>query len=74
MSTHNIPFQYKKENHPKSAAMEFFIKRAPERVQNSRSKRAISVRATEGLLYFHLLLIQLYSHHFKGPKKQFHMS
>ena len=54
MCTHNIPFSiYKKKitlNYPKSAAMGFFP-RAQERVRNSRGKRAISVRATEVLLY-----------------------
>ena len=37
-------------NYPKSAAMEFFLG-TQERVRNSRGKRAISVRATEVLLY-----------------------
>ena len=32
--------------------MEFFSKGPQERVRNSRGKRAISVRATEVLLYF----------------------
>ena len=36
-------------NYSKSAAMGFF-QRTQERVQNSRGKRAISVRATEVLL------------------------
>ena len=38
-------------NYPKSAAMDFF-QRTQERVRNSRGKRAIRVRATEGRLYF----------------------
>ena len=37
-------------NYPESAAMEFF-QGTQERVRNSRGKRAISVRATEVLLY-----------------------
>ena len=37
-------------NYPKSAALEF-SKGAQKRVRNSHGKRAISVRATEGLLY-----------------------
>ena len=36
-------------NYPKYAAMKFF-QGTQERVRNSRGKRAISVRATEGLL------------------------
>ena len=55
MSTHNIPFSIKKKkkitlNYPKSAAMRFF-QGTQERVRNSHGKRAISVRATEVLLY-----------------------
>ena len=38
-------------NYPKSAAMFFFLQLTQERVRNSRGKRAISVRATEVLLY-----------------------
>ena len=37
-------------NYPKSAAKGFFLG-TQERVRNSRGKRAISVRATEVLLY-----------------------
>ena len=37
-------------NYPKSAAM-FFFQGTQELVRNSRGKRAISVRATEVLLY-----------------------
>ena len=37
-------------NYPISAAVVFFLC-TEERVQNSRGKRATSVRATEGLLY-----------------------
>ena len=53
-SEHRIyHFQYKLKiplNYPKSAAMGFFAG-TQERVQNSRGKRAISVRAIEVLLY-----------------------
>ena len=61
MSTNNIPCQYKKENHSKSsksADMGFFFKDAQESVRISCGKRAISVRATEGLLcqFYHDLL------------------
>ena len=38
-------------NYPKSAAMRFFPQGIQERVRNSRGKRAIRVRTTEGLLY-----------------------
>ena len=41
-------------NYPKSAAMGFF-QGTQERVLNNRGKRAISVRATEGLLLFKML-------------------
>ena len=37
-------------NYPKSAAMGFFFQGTQVRVQNSRGKRAISVRAIEVLL------------------------
>ena len=55
MSTHNIPFSiYKKENHPKLSQIcmgwDFFLG-TREHVRNSRGKQAISVRATEVLLY-----------------------
>ena len=61
MSTHTIPFSIyiKKKiarNCPKSAAMGFF-QGTQERVRNSRSKRAISVRATEVRLYVHEVLV-----------------
>ena len=56
MSIQIYPFQciHKKKislNYPKSAAMGFSLG-TQRRVRNSRGKRAISVRATEGLLYF----------------------
>ena len=38
-------------NYHKSAAMGFLFQGTQEPVRNSRGKRAISVRATEGLLY-----------------------
>ena len=38
-------------NYRKSAAMGFLCQATQERVHNSRGKRAISVRATEVLLY-----------------------
>ena len=39
-------------NYLKSAAMGFLFQGTQERVRNSHGKRAISVRATEVLLYF----------------------
>ena len=51
--TQYIVFYIKKKitlNYPKSAAKEYFLG-TQERVRNSRGKRAISVRATEVLLY-----------------------
>ena len=66
MTTHNIPLSIfiKKFtlNYLKSAAMGFF-QGTQERVRNSRGKQAISVRATEVLLYiFHFIfLIHKYS-------------
>ena len=39
-------------NYPKSAAKRFFLG-SQERVRNSHGKRAISVRATEILVYIH---------------------
>ena len=55
MSTHNIPFSNIKKRKsrqiiPKFETKELF-QRTQERVRNSRGKRAISVRATEVLLY-----------------------
>ena len=48
-STHTIPFSImKKKRKLPSAAMEFF-QGTQERVRNSRGKRVISVRATDGL-------------------------
>ena len=37
-------------NYSKSAAMGFFFQGTQEQVRNSRGKRAISLRVTEGLL------------------------
>ena len=59
MNTHNIHFQYKNENHTilsQSAAKGFFFLGTQERVRNSHGKRAISVRATEILLYMVLMV------------------
>ena len=54
MSTHIIPFSIQKRkvtlNYLKSASMGF-SQGTRERVRNSRGRRAISVRATEILLY-----------------------
>ena len=58
MSTHNIQhtiFKIKKKNHPKlsihiSAVVGIF-QGTQEEVRNSHGRRAISVRATEVLLY-----------------------
>ena len=53
-------------NYPKSSAMGFFFQGTQEQVRNSRGKRAISVRATEVLLYIvqgiYLLYIGCSSH------------
>ena len=51
---HTIIIIKKKENHPKwsKIALECFWLGTQQRVRNIRGKRAISVRATEGLLYF----------------------
>ena len=38
-------------NYPESLAMRFFFKGTQESVRNNRVKQAISVRATEVLLY-----------------------
>ena len=55
MRTNNIIFfSIKKKitlNYPKSVVIGFFFQLSQERVRNSRGKRAISVQATEGLLY-----------------------
>ena len=45
----------------KSAAMGFFFQETQERVQNSRGKRAIGIRAAENLLYtFHVAFMNVY--------------
>ena len=47
-------FNIKKENHPKLfqiSSYMFLFQGSQERVRNNRGKRAISVRATEVLLY-----------------------
>ena len=67
MNTHNIPFSNIKKKItliiPKSLAKGFFLG-TQERVRNSRGKRAISVRATEALLYFAFYIFQLFIHLF----------
>ena len=58
MSTYNIPFQDKKENHPKLSQIcnyVYLFLGFQERVRNSHGKRAISVRAIEVLLYGDLI-------------------
>ena len=58
MSTHNIPFSIQNKkitlHYPKSAAKEFSLG-TQERFRNRGGKRAISVRATEVLLYMDVL-------------------
>ena len=55
MRTMNIPLSiYKKKislNYPKSAAMGVLVR-------NSRGKRTISVRSTEGLLYIDFVFLE----------------
>ena len=55
INKHNIPFSIEKKkitlNYPKLAVMRFFSQGTQERVRNSSGKRAISVRATEVLLF-----------------------
>ena len=55
MSTHNIPFQYKKKkitlNHNQSEAIGF-CQGTQERVRNRSCKRSICVRSIEVLLYY----------------------
>ena len=58
MYTRHTIFTIKKKislDYPKSAAMDFFLE-TQERIRNSRGKRAISVRATEVLLYIGMYL------------------
>ena len=47
--------------YPKTAAMGFLFQGTQERVRNSLSKRAISVRATEVLLYLFSLKVTYFS-------------
>ena len=57
MCTHNISFQYVKENHAKFfqiCSHGMFFQGTQERVRNSQDKRAIRVRATEVLLHVFL--------------------
>ena len=58
MSTHNIPFSTYKRKSPliiQNLQLWDSFQGAQERVRNSRGKRAISVRATEVLLYMAFL-------------------
>ena len=60
MSTHNIPFSTYKRNLPliiPNLQLWDSFQGAQKRVRNSRGKRAISVRATEVLLYLPLMCI-----------------
>ena len=51
MNTHNIPFPIQNEKIYRNLQPREFLQGTQERVRNSRGKRAISVRATEVLLY-----------------------
>ena len=54
-------FNIKKENNPKLSQIcssGFLFQRTQERVRNSHGKRAISVRATEVLLYFDVSILK----------------
>ena len=56
MSTHSIPFSILKKS-PKlipNVQLWDFFQGTQERVRNSHGKRAISVQATEILLYFYI--------------------
>ena len=65
MSTHIIPFLNIKKNIPKD-----LFQGTQERVRNSRGKRAISVRATEVLLYIYLVkMVQQLKTHLQRMKK-----
>ena len=59
-------------NYPKSAAKGFF-QGTQERVRNSRGKRAISVRATEVLLFFTMAQMAHFSfpYYFTIPNSEF---
>ena len=54
MSTHNIPFSIQKRKLPElsKSVAGFFFPKDLKQIRNNRGKRVISVRATEGLLYF----------------------
>ena len=59
-------------NHPKSAAMGFY-QGTQVRARNSRGKRAIGVRATEGLLYSRIFVVPVGNEpdlHYCGSKNQ----
>ena len=58
MSTHNIPFSILNENNPKLSQIcsyRIFFQGTQEQVRNSHGKQAMSVRATEGLLYVRVI-------------------
>ena len=60
MSTHNIPFSiYKRKSTLIIQNLQRwdFFQGTQERVQNTPGKRAITVRATEGLLYYQIQLV-----------------
>ena len=55
MSTQIYHFQYKKKftlNYPQNMQLWYFFQGTPEPVRSNHGKRAISVRATEFLLYY----------------------
>ena len=63
MSTHNIPFSILKRKFNKNFATLLLwgvFLRTQERVRNSRGKRAISVRATEVLLYLKIKKLNVF--------------
>ena len=64
MSTHNIhSCHYKKETHKIIAKLQLWdlFQGTPERVRNNDGKRAIGVRATEGLHYLVVVCTICYS-------------
>ena len=64
MCTHNIPFSIKKKFTRIILNLQLwdFFQGTQERVRNSRGKRAISVRATEVLLYSVIFAQSDFSH------------
>ena len=75
MSTHNIPFSRKKENHPKLSLIcnyGYLFLGSQERVRNSHGKQAISVRAIEILLYVsNKIFSMMHNHKGKTAKRVF---